>query len=109
MPTWLPDGFVQKDLTGYENSSEKVVYISFENEGNHSFLNITISYLYAEVSNIYEKDNTKVTIYQKNGIDYYLLSNLNTNTAIWKNNSFECQIDGDISIDELKQIIDSIP
>lgn len=64
---------------------------------------------YAEVSNIYEKDNTKVTIYQKNGIDYYLLSNLNTNTAIWKNDSFECQIDGDISIDELKQIIDSIP
>lgn len=109
LPTWLPDGFVQKDLTGYENSSEKVVYISFENEGNHSFLNITISYLYAEVSNIYEKDNTKVTIYQKNGIDYFLLSNLNTNTAIWKNNSFECQIDGDISIDELKQIIDSIP
>lgn len=109
LPTWLPDGFVQKDLTGYENSSEKVVYISFENEENHSFLNITISYLYAEVSNIYEKDNTKVTIYQKNGIDYYLLSNLNTNTAIWKNDSFECQIDGDISIDELKQIIDSIP
>lgn len=109
LPTWLPDGFVQKDLTGYENSSEKVVYISFENEENHSFLNITISYLYAKVSNIYEKDNTKVTIYQKNGIDYYLLGNLNTNTAIWKNDSFECQIDGDISIDELKQIIDSIP
>lgn len=109
LPTRIPDGFVKKSIDSYENSSEKVVYVFFENEKENSFFSITISQLLTEITKVYEKDNLDVVIYQKNGIDYYLMSNLNTNTAIWKNGSFECQIDGTLSIKELKQVIDSIP
>ena len=108
LPTWIPKGFVEKSVDIYENSSEKVIYILFEDEEEDSFLSITISQLLTEITKIYEKDDSGVVIYQKNGIDYYLMSNLNTNTAIWKNGSFECQIDGTITPKELKQIINSI-
>lgn len=108
LPNWIPDGFDKTFVDSYENSSEKVVYIFFENKKENSFLSITISQLLTEITKIYEKDDLDVVIYQKNGIDYYLMSNMNTNTAIWKNDNFECQIDGTITIKELKQIIDSI-
>lgn len=108
LPTKIPDGFVKKSIDSYENSSEKVVYVLFENEKENSFFSITISQLLTEITKVYEKDDLDVVIYQRNGIDYYLMSNLNTNTAIWKNNSFECQIDGTITPKELKQIINSI-
>lgn len=109
LPTRIPEGFIEKSVDSYENSSEKVVYILFENEKEDSFFSITISQLLTDITKIYEKDDLEVVIYQKNGSDYYLMNNLNTSTAIWKNGVFECQIDGTITVKELKEIINSIP
>ena len=58
---------------------------------------------------IYEKDSEGVVIYQKDGIDYYIISNLNTISAVWKYSSFECQISGNIEKEDLIKMIDSIP
>ncbi len=109
LPTWLPEGFTQTYKEEYETSTEKTVYFFFNNNNSDSYLSISISYLFSDVQNIYEKDSSDVLIYSKGGIDYYIMSNINTKTAIWKNGSFECQIDGTISTSELQQIIDSIP
>lgn len=109
LPTWMPDGFQFKYDEKIENSGQEVLILFFENSSADSFISITISYLFSDVSKIYEKDNTDVIIYQQNNTDYYIMNNIDTVTAIWKNNSFECQIDGSITKEELKKIIDSIP
>jgi len=46
--------------------------------------------------------------YQVSGITYYLFSNLEHNRAVWLYESYECDISGDIPIEELKEMINSI-
>lgn len=109
IPTHLPGTLTQTYQKIYENSFEKCIITLYENEILDTTIRIRVSYLFSDVTNIYEKDSSDVSIYQKDGIDYYIMNNLDTVSAIWKNGSFECQISGNITRDELKQIIDSIP
>ena len=81
----------------------------YENDSSPEFFNISVSYFLSNPTVIYEKDAGDVVIYQKDGIDYYIMSNLNTITAIWKVDSFECQISGNIEREDLIKMIDSIP
>ncbi len=109
LPTYLPDGYTFDLQEGYETEQIKFLTLFYTGETEDLFLSLNIVYFYENINTPYEKDSSDITIYQKNGIDYYIMGNLNTNTAIWKNNSFEFQIDGTISREELTKIIDSIP
>lgn len=109
LPTYLPDGYTFDLQEGYETEQIKFLTLFYTGETEDLFLSLNIVYFYEDINTPYEKDSSDITIYQKNGIDYYIMGNLNTNTAIWKNNSFEFQIDGTISREELTKIIDSIP
>ena len=109
LPTYLPDGYTFDLQEGYETEQIKFLTLFYTGETEDLFLSLNIVYFYENINTPYEKDSSDITIYQKNGIDYYIMGNLNTNTAIWKNNSFEFQIDGTISLEELTKIIDYIP
>ena len=47
-------------------------------------------------------------IYEKNGITYYLFPNLERNKCHWVQDGFLCEINGNLTFDEIKQMIDSI-
>ena len=47
-------------------------------------------------------------MYIFNGICHYLFTNNGRTTATWNINSIECSIKGDISLDEMKEIINDI-
>lgn len=42
------------------------------------------------------------------GITHLLATNMGRSVALWANGPAECAITGDITIDELKQVIESI-
>lgn len=109
LPTWLPEHFTKIAEDGYESMSDIFYKFLYESDVSDQFVGISVSYILSNPTVIYEKDDGEVVIYQKDGIDYYMMSNLNTITAIWKYGSFECQISGDISWEDLKKMIDSIP
>lgn len=109
LPTWLPDHFTKKTEDGYTSKTEIFKMFLYEDNSSSDFFSISVSYLLSNPTVIYEKDTEDVVIYQKDGIDYYIMSNLNTITAIWKVDSFECQISGNIEREDLIKMIDSIP
>lgn len=109
LPTWIPENYIKISEDSIETSYLKMYDAVYKDTSNHLFMSITVTYLYKDVSLTYEKDDSNVDLYQKNGIDYYIMGNLNSNTAIWRNGAFECQIDGTLSRKDLKKMIDSIP
>lgn len=106
VPTWIPDGFVLEKIE--KDSSPileiyTVLYLDRDRE-----LRIQIStYLSEDIRN-HEVENDSVEIYTHNGIDYYFLKNVDQHRVFWMVDSYECDISGDVSIDELKKMIDSI-
>ena len=106
VPTWIPDGFVLEKIE--KDSSPileiyTVLYLDRDRE-----LRIQIStYLSEDIQNL-EIENDPVEIYTHNDIDYYIFENEDQLRAVWFVDSYECYISGDVSIDELKMMIDSI-
>ena len=105
-PTWIPEGFVldkiEKDSSPLREIYT-VLYLDISKE-----LRIQIStYLSEDIRNL-EIGNDPVEIYTHNGIDYYIFENEDQLRAVWFVDSYECYISGDVSIDELKMMIDSI-
>lgn len=109
LPEWIPENYKKISEDTIETSYLKMYDSIYEDPTNNLSMSITVTYLYKDVSLAYEKDASNVDLYQKNGVDYYIMGNLNSNTAIWRNGSFECQIDGTVTRKELKKMIDSIP
>ena len=106
VPTWVPDGYVLTDIR-IEETPMQDVYNAIYHNGNKT-LKITVrNHLTANPEYI-EQSEGFVETYEVNGITYHLfLNNLRTQ-AVWINGSYECYIFGDLTIDELKQMIDSI-
>ena len=72
------------------------------------FLRITIRD-HLEGKPIYvEQSEGLVEEYEVSGITYYLLENNKRTQAVWFVDSYECHILGDLTIEELKLMIDSI-
>ena len=109
LPTWIPEEYYLYRIDEMETDNFKTVVALYYSENEEHFLSIDATYLFEDVKFNYEKDESPVDIIEKDGIQYYIMGNLNTNTFIWRNGSFECQVDGTLSRDELKQMIASIP
>jgi len=109
LPTWIPDHFMKVSESGYDLKGQKQKSFFYESDSSSDFFSISVSYLRSNPTVIYEKDTEEEVIYQKDRVDYYIMSNLNTITAVWKVGSFECQISGNIEREDLIKMIDSIP
>jgi hypothetical protein len=55
-----------------------------------------------------EQSDALIEIYESAGVCYYIFDNLGQLRTAWVNEHFECYISGHLTIDEMKQIIDSI-
>ena len=106
VPTWIPDGFVlsemEKDFTPLLDAYT-AIYLDRDER-----LRIQVrTHLSADIRNN-EIEDEPFEIYSHNGIDYYIFKNTDQLRAVWLVDSYECLISGDVSIDELKLMIDSI-
>ena len=105
-PTWLPDGYKYNDIK--VKASPKTRYIQAVCESNNVELIITIRQTIGVPAHQVEKTEDLLEIYTANDVDYYIFSNTNTLQAAWSIGEFECQIIGEITIEEMKAMIDSI-
>ena len=55
-----------------------------------------------------EKNDDLLETYTVDGVEYYIFSNTETLQAAWSNGEFECIIGGNITLEEMKAMIDSI-
>ena len=106
VPTTIPDGFALSNITVEQTplkNTYKALYINAERE-----LSITVRD-YLDKSPAYmEQNEGLIEKYEALEITYYLFSNLEHNRAVWLYESYECDISGDISIEGLKEMINSV-
>lgn len=106
VPTWIPEGFVleriEKDITPVQE-----VYVAFFMHGKKTLEIRLQTYIQGDPGKI-EINEELVEIYKPSDMEYYLFTNNEHMHAIWANDSYECYIAGDLTIEEIKQMIDSI-
>ena len=106
VPTTVPDGYVLVDVTA-ERSPMKKTYTAIYVNGKKELVITVRDYL--DQSPLYVEQSDGLTEeYQVSGRTYYLLENNQQVQAVWIVDSYECYIFGNITIDELKTMLNSI-
>lgn len=105
-PTWIPSGYVLTDIIVEETPLQKVYTALYEKED--AFLRITVREYMASDPEYVEQTEGLIETYEALGITYYLFANNSRTQAVWINESFECYVLGELTITELKTMIDSI-
>ena len=76
--------------------------------GENGMLMITVqSHIGSDPERI-EISEDLLETYKVSEIDYYIFSNIDQIRAVWINGSYECSVSGNITMEEIKLMIDSI-
>lgn len=106
VPTWIPEGYELADIRIDENPMQKT-YIARYDKGE-ARLRIGVKSFIAEDPEKIEINEDLIEIYEYSGIEYYIFSNMDQKQVVWIKGSYECYISGDLTVDEIKKMIDSI-
>ena len=106
VPTWIPDGYKSKDLK--ISNTPRALTINAAFEKNDEKLIINIRRTIGTPANQVETSDDLIEIYTVSNIDYYIFSNNAKLQAVWVIGEFECIIGGNITLEEMKQMINSI-
>ncbi len=106
----LPEGSELKELKVSADLEDQ----TFWGRASYTYKesNISVSCKYTPPgrshSTIYEKSDVEPELYNSGEYSYYLFPNNSRNAIVWLTENFECRISGELTFDELKQIVDSI-
>lgn len=110
-PKWYPEGFVTLGPEVEQSKLAVTVSAEFQSQDEKRFT-ITFTWrpdLGEQGQKVYEKEDTPVEVYTHGERSFYLFANSkNTTWAVWSAGGLEESIRGELSVDEVKKIIDSI-
>ena len=106
IPNWLPGGYKHKTIAVKASPKARSIYATYEN--NNVELIISIRQTIGVPAHQVEKNEDLLEIYTAGGVDYYIFSNTDTLQVAWSIGEFECKIVGEITVEEMKAMIDSI-
>lgn len=110
-PTWYPDGFEASDPEVLSSNLGDTVNCLFQSDEGVYFNILIKRYNSASDLALYkvEKDATLVENYNHGDKTFYIMSNLEKTTATWSDgSSLLMSISGNIPVEDVKAIIDSI-
>lgn len=106
VPTWIPEGYMLKEIIVKENPMQSIYVAHYKN--GEKDLTITVrSYLQGNPEKV-EVNEELVEMYEASGSEYYIFSNNRQLRAMWIEGSYECYISGELTVEEIKTMIDSI-
>lgn len=106
VPTWMPEGYKNKDLKVLR--TPRALNINASYEYNDERLIIKITQTIGVQAPQVEKNDDLLEVYTVDGVEYYIFSNTETLQAAWSIEEFECIIIGEISLEEMEKMIDSV-
>ncbi|MDO5784910.1 MAG: DUF4367 domain-containing protein [Eubacteriales bacterium] len=106
VPQWIPERF-RLALIQVDEANEDI-YMEAQYINRDELLVISIHHIVTGKESVLFKDNTPVSVCTIGGIDHYIMSYEQTNTAAWMNGQNECVIAGNISQEELEQMLQSV-
>lgn len=105
-PTRIPDGFEMTEIKVEQTPLKKVYRAKYTN--GEKILRITVQDHLDKSPYYVEQSEGLVEEYKVLGMTYYLFENNKEVRAAWVVDSYECSISGNITIDDLKMMVDSI-
>ena len=108
LPAWYPEGTVLEQLTVNERFSGTSINVSFSLRDQVFALIVTVYDSEQIGTTKYENNEGYVEPYYVNGIPHYIMGNMERYSVAWQNGNTENSIQGDLTVEELKQMIDSI-
>ena len=106
VPTWIPDGYKLTTIKVNE-TPEKKTYNAFYEKGDQPLRVFVQSYLALAPESV-ETDGELIETYEVSGTEYLIFSNQQDLRVAWTVGSYECYISGELTIKEIKMMIDSI-
>ncbi len=103
-PTWLPDDFTRTE----SQVIEEPFFLHEKFEGNDRKLIISISPTSGSETMVYQKEGNPPVEYIAGDTVHYLFDNTGNIQAVWNTEHYTTIIDGNISPEEMKRIIDSV-
>ena len=105
-PTWFPSGYSLSSIFVEESPLLRTYRATYQ--CGETLLKISIHEYVESDPKFIEQGEGLIETYEASGITYYLFANNSRTQAVWINESFECYILGELTISELKSMIDSI-
>lgn len=106
VPAWIPDRYQLEEIVINEDPIRSTYFASYLN-GEETLKIFVQFYLTTDSENI-EVEKEPLEIYEVSGVQYYIVANDEQLRAVWTKDSYECYISGDLTIEEIKKMIDSI-
>ena len=106
VPTYIPEEFILVEIDT-QQTPKKNVYTARYMFGEEIIVVAVRDYLGGNPLYVEQSDDL-VDEYESSGITYYLFSNQNQNRAVWLYESYECEVSGNVTIEELKEMIEFI-
>ncbi len=109
-PTWIPAGFVSEEPYVFSTKWLTTVSARYSNGKDAFMYSVThhLSKNTIEASN-YEKEYGDASAYSNGKTVFYIFENTDSATAVWTDGeSFEIEIRGALSVNDMKKMIDSI-
>lgn len=106
LPTWIPERYSFDNISLQETPTQKIfraLYLSGEES-----LNINIKTYIDTAPEYIEVEEKLLETYVVSGREYHIFSNFDKLRAAWLADNCECYISGDLTIEEIKKMIDSI-
>lgn len=106
VPSYIPDGYHQKDLFITDTPTGGVVGCSFTNGDNE----LILQYILSSTTPLsgFSKDEEEPELYVSSGIEHHIMTNEDEYVAVWVYEDVMCSITGVESKSELLKIVDSI-
>ncbi len=109
-PAWYPKGTeFDKDIEIIETAGVSIITCGFAQSDQTFYIEIQQYYKNDSVpTQTFEKDASNIEEYYSNGRLFFLMSNLSESYAVFSDAKTLVTIEGNLSLDTMKQIIDSI-
>lgn len=106
VPKEIPERFELVEVKAGQRELGIMIYADYKSEDGV----FQIRYSEKAITEIavVEREDNPVDSYLTHGITHYLLTDLGREKAVWQNGDFECVLFGDISGQEMRDMIDSI-
>lgn len=110
IPKWAPEGAVANGVPAENGRTDRFVARAAYTVGTREFsIRIIIHDTPPEIYTItYQKNSVIEEEHLANGITHYIMGNTETLSAMWLNGCVEGHIQGELTLEELRQMIDSI-
>ena len=106
VPHWIPNGYVEVELETENTPLQRRIFAKYQS-GDSAFRIRIVDYLNGAPSQA-EQSDTTYEVYPSAGVNYYIIYNEEQIQAIWIIENYECCISGDLTLSEIKTMIDSI-